>query len=179
MERTGSGMNFTQLTEAFETYMGGQEQADPAQLALWFNEAQLDLSWELGRVASPLLTLAAGEEYEPPGDCLQLLGCDLPYRLLAGGRLLFEQGGRGRLYYRQRPASFSGTDGGQESELPSSCHYLLALFAVSRYWDAESEGDGQESALANKWLSYYYQGKSLARSRLPQGGADISGWAVQ
>jgi hypothetical protein len=54
----------------------------------------------------------------------------------------------------------------------------MAMFAASRYWDMESEGDGEESNHAGKWLSYYYQGKNAAKSRLPGASFDVTGWTV-
>ncbi|MBR5430483.1 MAG: hypothetical protein IK116_08180 [Firmicutes bacterium] len=171
-------MNFAELAQAFTAYTGAVDQVDNAQLALWFNEAQLDLAYDLGPVSRLELNAAAGDTLLPGADWLCLTGCDLEYRRLADGRLLFPAGGQGCLYYRALPPAFTGVNGDQESTLPAPVHYLLALFAAARYWDMESEGDGEESAHAGKWLSYYYQGKNLARSRLPGSRSDAEQWTV-
>ena len=171
-------MKFSELCRAFTTYTGAVDQVDNAQLALWFNEAQLDLAYDLGPVSVLELEAAPGESCLPGADWLCVTGCELDYVKLPDGRLRFSEGGRGDLFYRALPPAFSGADGDQESVLPEAVHYLLALFAAARYWDMESEGDGEESAHAKKWLSYYYQGKNVARSRLPGAFFDVSGWTV-
>lgn len=171
-------MTFSELCEAFTTYTGAVDQVDNAQLALWFNEAQLDLAYELGPVSTLTLNAAAGDSCLPGSDWLRVMGCDLDYVQLPDGRLRFTRGGQGGLYYRALPAAFSGADGSQVSALPQAVHYLLALFAAARYWAMESEGDAEESAHAAKWLSYYYQGKNTACSRLPAARMDLGGWTV-
>lgn len=42
-------MTFSELCESFIAYTGAVGQVDDAQLALWFNEAQLDLAYDLHR----------------------------------------------------------------------------------------------------------------------------------
>ena len=147
-------MTFAQLTAAFETYTNVSDQVDAAQLALWFNEAQLDLAYELGAVETRQLELTPGALLRPEADWLRVVGCELDYKRQPDGSLLFPNGGSGRLFYRRQPRPFSGIDSDQVSELPEALHYLPALFAASRYWDMESEGDGEESGHAAKWLSY-------------------------
>lgn len=171
-------MKFSELCQAFTAYTGAVDQVDNAQLALWFNEAQLDLAYDLGPISTLELELAPGDCLRPGTDWLVITGCDLEYQRLPDGRLRFTKGGRGALSYRALPPAFSGADGDQKSPLPEPVHYLLAMFAASRYWDMESEGDAEESAHAGKWLSYYYQGKSVSRSRLPGAGFDVKGWTV-
>ncbi|MBR2783546.1 MAG: hypothetical protein IKD93_05085 [Firmicutes bacterium] len=171
-------MKFSELTELFAAYTGAEDQADNARLALWFNEAQLDLAYDLGPVSVREIAAEPGFRLHPEADWLCVAGCELDYIREADGSLLFPAGGRGRLFFRRLPQAFSGTDGDQESELPRAVHYLLAVFAAARYWDLESEGDGEESAHAGKWLGYYYQGRNLARSRLPGVYNDLRGWRV-
>ena len=171
-------MTFSELCEAFVTYTGAVDQVDNAQLALWFNEAQLDLAYDLGPISTVELSAESGSSCLPGTDWLCITGSDLAYQKLADGRLYFPQGGSGNLYYRALPSAFSGADGDQESALPGPVHYLMAMFAASRYWDMESEGDSEESTHASKWLSYYYQGKNTAKSRLPAASIEITGWTV-
>lgn len=171
-------LTFAEMKEAFETYIGASDQVDNAQLALWFNEAQLDLAYDLGAVTTLELNLAAGDQLSPEQDWLRLVDCDLEYRRQADGRLVFPRGGQGRLYLRLMPTAFTGANNSQLSPLHPALHYLPPIFAASRYWDAESEGDGAENAQAAKWLSYYYQGKNLARSRLHQAGVELDRWQV-
>ena len=171
-------MTFEEMKEAFETYVGMSDQVDNAQLALWFNEAQLDLAYELGKVESESISVSAGENYQPGLYWLRIVASELPFRREPDGSLTFEEEGDGKLYYRAIPTDMSGTDSSQESELPLALHYLPPLFAASRYWDMESEGDSEESSHASKWLSYYYQGKNLAKARLDQSSWDIGRWEI-
>lgn len=170
-------MNFGELKTLFESYTGISDDVDNAQLALWFNEAQMDLAYDLGPVLS--LAVSAGDNDLAPGeDWLCIIACDIDYIQLPDGKLRFGPGS-GRIYYRAAPQAFSGTDSGEESDLPAALHYLPALFAASRYWDTESEGDGEESNQAAKWLGYYYQGKNLARNRSLSAQQYIEGWTMR
>lgn len=167
-------MTFGELKTLFESYTNISDDVDNAQLALWFNEAQLDLAYDLG----PIKTVAAtGGDFRPGADWLTVAGCDAAYTLLPDGTMRLSEGGN--IYYRCIPAAFTGTDSDQESELPAALHYLPALFAASRYWDTESEGDGEESNQAAKWLGYYYQGKNLARARALAGQQPPARWQVE
>ena len=166
------------MKNAFEVYIGSAGEVDNAQLALWFNEAQLDLAYEMGPVRSMELRVNEGAVFSPDDCCLRILASDLDFCHQPDGTLMFSNGGSGKLYYRAMPLPFTGIDDDQESELPLALHYLPALFAASRYWDSESEGDGEESAMANKWMSYYFQGKNQAKNRLDSAAMDIDRWQI-
>ncbi len=159
-------MDFSQLAAAFAIHTGITDEADPAELALWFNEAQLDLAWELAPVKKYQLEAKAGEAFIPPETWLSVIGADKDYHVGSDGAIIFDEAGPAELYYRELPLSFSGTDAAEESSLHQSLHYLLPLFAAARYWEKEAEGDSDEGRQASKWLSYYYQGKNLAKMRL-------------
>ena len=49
-------MKFSELRQAFETYTGIIGEVDDADLAIWFNEAQLDLTPDFGPVKTVVLT---------------------------------------------------------------------------------------------------------------------------
>lgn len=172
-------MDFSQLKAAFETHTGITDETDAAELALWFNEAQLDLAWELSPVKKLAVTVEAGSSFTPPEQWLCVIGADKEYRITPDGKILFEQEGPAEIYYREMPTSFSGTDEEEESTLHQSLHYLLPLFAAARYWEKESEGDSEESSQASKWLSYYYQGKSLAKARLFGINDPVDCWQIR
>jgi hypothetical protein len=63
------------------------------------------------------------------------------------------------------PVLFTGSQEDAVSSLPAVLHDLLPVFAASRYWDRESEGDNEESRQGAKYMEYYQQGKLLRRSR--------------
>lgn len=172
-------MDFSQLKEAFEIHTGITDEADAAELALWFNEAQLDLAWELSPVKKQSIDVIAGTAFTPPAGWLCVIGADKDYHITPDGKIIFEEEGPAELYYREIPVSFSGTDEEEESTLHQSLHYLLPIFAAARYWEKESEGDSDESRQASKWLSYYYQGKSLAKSRLFGINDPVDCWKIR
>ncbi len=173
-------MTFEEMKRLFEAYTGTDEEVDSAQLALWFNEAQLDLAYDLGPIQCQGIELDEDGYIRPGGSWLTVVGCDLPFSRRLDGRLAVEGDAAGKcIYFRQTPALLTGTDSEQESELPEVLQYLPPLFAASRYWDMESEGDGEESNHASKWLSYYYQGKNLAKARLELAKSPVEGWYVR
>ena len=119
------------------------------------------------------------ESFIPPAEWLCVIGADKLYRVSPEGRIIFEQPGTAELYYRSLPANLSGVDEAESSELHPALHYLLPVFAAARYWEKEAEGDSEESRQASKWLSYYYQGKNLAKSRLFGINEPIDAWQVR
>lgn len=172
-------MTFGELRTLFESYTGAVDEVDSTQLALWFNEAQLDLAYELGPIQSMEFNSDGTGCIQPGENWLTVVGCDLPYQRMPDGSLRPEGDGSGKkIYYRTAPALLTGTDSQEQSQLLPALHYLLALFAASRYWDMESQGDGEESTHASKWMSYYYQGKSLAKARLEMSRGPLLQWFV-
>jgi hypothetical protein len=58
------------------------------------------------------------------------------------------------------PLPFDGKSGSQICELDPILHDLLPLFACSRYWATESEGDSEERRQANAYMDEYYSRKA-------------------
>lgn len=172
-------MDFSKLTEMFESYTGTSSEIDPAQLALWLNEAQLDLSSALSvPVKYTYMNVLAGEEYELPAGCMRIVDALANYSETPDGKIVFATGGDIDIYYRGMPTPFTGVDMTQTSALPEATHHLMAIFAASRYWDMESEGDGEESNHATKWMNYYLMGKQQAISVLDVAGTKVDRWMV-
>lgn len=168
-------MEFSKLVEAFEAHTGLSGQPDAAVLAIWFNEAQADLALDLGPVKR--LDFAAGAaEYDLPADFLALI--EGSCTLTPDNKLRFAAAAPRTIYYRALPAFFDGVDTSQESELDPALHALLPLWAASRYWDQESEGDYEESGHANKWMNYYLQAKQQATKRLARRGGGLERWQI-
>lgn len=168
-------MKFHELVALFNTYTGAEGYADNTQLAQWFNEAQLDLSYDLARATE---TTISENNYTPPSDCLRIVDCSTDYEVTPTGNIMFASVPC-KLYYVALPEPFTGSDTEQESSLDQPLHYLMALFAASRYWDLESEGDTEESGHANKWMGYYLQAKALAKSRMNLFGNKIDRWRIE
>lgn len=174
-------MNFATLKSIFENNTGvSSNEVESAELAFWFNEAQLDLAYELGPLGSYEYTAVADTTYDLPADALKITGCTGNYSIDGAGKIEFENEGENILYYRGMPTDFTGLDA-EESELHKALHYLLPIFAGARYWDKESEGDPEEMNLANKWLSMYYQGKAHAINKLSviTGASTPRAWTIE
>lgn len=173
------GMTFEQLSHAFAAHCGISGGVDGAVLALWLNEAQLDLALDMGNIVEHTFVDVTAEGAELPDDCLRVLAADQEYWILPGRRIAFPSEGSHTIRYRQQPKPFDAVDNLQVSELNPALHYLLPLFAASRYWDMESEGDGEESNHANKWLAYYRQGRAAMLSHLDCGCETVERWQIE
>lgn len=160
-------MNFQEMREAFLTETGlVDSELDDSKIAQWFNEAQLDLAWELGKAKKYIYENTNGGEYDLPDDCLRIVKCSAGYKINDVGKIEFDNDGNITLTYVGIPADFTATNLEQVSELHQSLHYLMVYFAASRYFDQESEGDTEESNHATKWMNYYLMGKNNAIARL-------------
>ena len=175
-------MNFSQLVSLFESLIDAEGEVDNSKLAIWFNEAQLDLALDAGEIRQVSLERLS----PPPADLLSILeltdeeGNSIDWDTDTAGRLVFDRQ-KAQLLYRAMPTvSFSGTDNTQESLLPAPLHYLMAYYAAWKYWDAESGGDTEESSHASKFMNYYYQNRSryLARLNIAGGYGRVKQWQI-
>ena len=170
-------MTFEQLKALFQSYTGiGDTEVEDIELALWFNEAQLELAYDFGEVGSLAVSNTA-----LPADYLNTIKVSnsngmVGYEITPDGNIISNTDAT--LYYRKYPTDFTGLDLSAKSALPEAVHYLMAIFAASRYWDKESEGDGEESNHANKWMGYFINGKQNALKKLSLGGAKPKYWTV-
>ena len=162
-------MTFKQLQDAFELHVGIEGEIDGAQLAIWFNEAQLDLAMDCGKVTSISYRADTEHAYSLPEDCLKIVEVDgAQYHLTPDQKVVFDSADNANvtLYYRKMPQLFVDNNPDQISELHPALHDLIPLFAASRYWDRESEGDYEETAHGSKWMNYYLQGKEVRKRSL-------------
>ena len=169
---------FAQLKTQFETITGVDDR-DDAELAIWFNQAQTDLAYDLGVVLKYTFedTVAEGENTLPT-DFISLVSTEDDCVLTPDGKMIFADGGDHVVYYRKIPVDFDGITASQVSELQAMLHNLIPMFAAARYWDLESEGDQEESVHASKWMNYYLQGKAAAIRRLDTGANRVNEWQV-
>ena len=193
----GLKMNFSELKDLFYSYSNvSTSDVTDVELAGWFNEAADDLAYDLGPVSSHTYEDAETEiALTIPSDALELFTDEYDlYTINLEGKLVPSATGDLTIYYRKIPYvyvtenndttltnhGFTGTDDTEESELHKALHILLVLFACSRYWDSESEGDGEEMELATKWMQYYLQGKQKAISKLSvvNNGTKVDHWTV-
>lgn len=175
-------MNFFELVAAVEAYTGVAGEIDDAEMAVWFNEAQLDLALDFAPIKTAVVTANADGVAPVPPDNIRIIDSPSDFDWASDGQLVFRSGpGEHTIYYRAMPAPehvFTGADPDQTPDLPYMLHYLLSIFAAARYWDRESEGDTEEMNLANKWLSAYYAAKKNMLSKLDQAGGKIDRWRV-
>ena len=182
-------MTFDKLQQLFIS-LTNTDEVEPTTLALWFNEAQLDLALDFGEVKDAslpgLLTLQDSANLvikdEPlPEDLLRILdvqdgnGNSVDWEITPQGRIAVSGSGSCTLYYRAMPSvSFDGMTMDTESALPAPLHYLLAFYAAWKFWDMESEGDTEESNHATKFLNYYRNGKADMLAKLDFPGSSNS-----
>ena len=175
-------MTFSEITEAFEAYTGVSGEIDDSELAIWYNEAQIDLALDFGRIKTAELVPDENGLAAPPADNIMVVDANADYSWTSGGLLKFKTDAPVEVYYRAMPDPehvFTGANPNQTPDLPYSLHYLLALFAASRYWDRESEGDTEEMNLANKWWQQYQLTKKMFLSKMNRAGnSDINHWVV-
>lgn len=174
-----ASMTFAELQAAVQTHADSAE-LDAAQLALWLNEAQNDLSLEFGPVKSMTYDGSDGTAvFSIPDDCVEILEADADYAFNSYGGLVFDGATVATIHYRAFAAPFTGTDATQVSELPAAVHHLMPWFVVSRYWLTEAEGDGEEMTQSNTYMQYYLAGKAQMLSRLKaQMGSRPTAWKI-
>lgn len=174
-------MKYSELVSAFEAYTGVVGEIDDADLAIWFNEAQLDLALDFGAIKTVSIQPDENGVATVPADSIRVLDCDATYGWNAAGQLVVGTADPVSVTYRAMPDPahvFTGTDPDQTPDLPYMLHYLLAIFATAMYWDRESEGDTEEMNLASKWMARYNAGKKNFLNKMNQAGAFVDRWIV-
>lgn len=179
-------MKYSELVAAFEAYTGVVGEIDDADLAIWFNEAQLDLALDFGTVKTATLTPSSVGVLSPPADNIKILdvlqdGQSANFSWSSAGDMRVDTDQPVDVVYRAMPDPahvFTGIDPDQTPDLPYPIHYLLAIFATAMYWDRESEGDTEEMNLANKWLARYNAAKANFKAKMDQAGSFVDRWTV-
>ena len=174
-------MNFSDMQIRFDAYVS-EADVDTGDLIEWFNEAQLDLALDFAPSADWLLeNVKAGVGNPVPDDCVRILDADDTYYINAAGMIVFPSGGTHEVVYRQMPAKVTTENYGEwTSGLPSATHYLMCIWAAYRYWLRESEGDGEEMAIALRWLQDYYAAKNTLKTKLDNGNnIRVDRWTIE
>lgn len=179
-------MTFNELVGAFEAYTGVSGEIDNVDMAVWFNEAQLDLSLYFGNIKTSAPITPVSGVISTPVDNIKIIeiqsdGSNLYYRKTGGGQIYVGTDQPVNIVYRAMPAPehvFTGTDVEQTPDLPYPIHYLLSIYAAAMYWYRESEGDTEEMNLANYWLAKYNAGKASFIKMMDRAGDDLDHWEV-
>lgn len=173
-------MNFSQFKQIFLAHTGLNDgDVQDSVLAVWLNEAQLDLAYECGEMdVAHYSGVPPAEGWELPEDCLTVVDGDDGFFVNNLNKVSFSTGSGGDIYYRKYPNVFTGvlTD---ECYLPRAVQHLMPIFAAARYWDMESEGDSEEMNLATKWMNYYQMGKATALRNLDQARSHLQRWKIE
>lgn len=161
------GKTFQELKTEFIALTGvsDNEVTDEA-FAVWLNECQQDLAYDMGPVTNYTYTATDGSALDLPDGTLRIVDATAPYVLTDSGQIRFEALGDVTLYYVTVPPDFTAEDADQVSTLNSLLHGLMPLWCASRYFDRESEGDAEESSHGTKWMNYYLRAKAQAFARL-------------
>jgi hypothetical protein len=164
------------------------------QLATWFNEAQNEIALNgLGNTrVQEYRDVRFGQFYDLPERFLGVVECPYNYDLSVTGKIRFRRG-EGccsacqrfeplQMIYREFPKEFPRGVKEQDTsfvcELSPPLHELLPLFAASRYWQQQSAGDYEESALAVQYMQQFEMRKN-AFMRLYEDGQDrATRWIV-
>lgn len=177
-----ASMTFAELKTIFEGHTGVNDDVSD-QLAAWFNEAQIDLANDFGKVIKDIsgdyADVTSGNEYDLPDRCLNITDCSCDYSLTPDRKIVFDEGGAVTLYYRQIPTMFVASTPDTVCDLDERVQQLLPMFAAARYWDMESEGDYEESGHGTKWMSYYLQGKARFKRAFDTWNTNIDRWVVE
>lgn len=177
-----ASMTFAELKAAFEGITGVTDDVSD-DLAIWFNEAQMDLVNDFGKVVKDIsgtyADVASGSEYALPDRFFNIVKCSCDYSLTPDGKIIFADGGEVTLYYRQIPTMFVASTPDTLCELDERVHQLIPMFAAARYWDMESEGDYEESGHGTKWMNYYLQGKARSKRAFETWNNNIDRWVVE
>lgn len=179
-------MKYNELVAAFEAYTGISGEIDDADIAIWFNEAQLELALYFGTIKTETVTPDSSGVLSTPVDNIKIIeitsdGQNLYYRKTGGGQIYVGTDQPVTIVYRAMPAPehlFDGTDPDCEPDLPYPIHYLLSVYAAAMYWYRESEGDTEEMNLANYWLAKYNAGISKFIKMMDRAGDDVDHWVV-
>lgn len=179
-------MTYAELVAAFEAYTGVVGEIDDADMVVWFNEAQLDLSLDFGTVKTATLTPSTSGVLSPPADNIRIIaiqqgGEDVDFGWSSAGQMLVYTDQPVDVIYRAMPDPahvFTGIDPDQTPDLPYPIHFLLSIFAAAMYWDRESEGDTEEMNLANKWLARYNAAKKNLLNKMDSAGGKVDRWTV-
>ena len=173
-------MKFSEMVTLFEA--NTDTRVDSADLAQWFNEAQLDLAFDFAPVKSyTYADVSANSPQDPPDDNIMIMDCDMNYETNAAGQLIFSDVPATIMYRYMPPETslFVSTEADRESYLPKALHHLMVLWACYRYYVRDGEVDSEEMTAALRWQQDYYIAKNMAKNRLDHsGGGNVRQWTI-
>lgn len=175
-------MKFSELQAAFEAYTGIIGEIDDADMAIWFNEAQLDLALDFGRIKTVELVPDENGIVARPEDSIKIIDANGAYSWDSAGQMIFGTTEPVKVTYRAMPDPdhvLTGADPDQTPDLPYALHYLLAIYAAAMYWYRESEGDTEEMNLADKYRNRYELAKRSFLSKMDTAGSRVDRWIIE
>ena len=153
-------MQVSDLREAFESIV--DDRVNNKVLVIWLNEAQEDVALSYGRMIYYDIEAEENEDYDLPDDFLkaaEVIDKDnneyWGFKISKWGQIRFKESGSYRIYYHKVPDRIPHGEDGAEPDLHELLHPLLYLYAASMFYDRESLGDPEESAMATKLRRQY------------------------
>ena len=153
-------MNVGQLRVAFENLV--DDTVDNSMLWVWLNEGTEEVAMRYGKITSIEISMKAGESYKLPEDYLYpALVKDssgkeyLDYTINEVGEIEVQHDGDYKIYYHKAPDTLPQNDDSAEPDIPKLLHSPLIYYAASKFYDRESGGDEEESAMATKMLTTF------------------------
>ena len=152
-------MNVGQLRAAFEGLI--DDSVDNTLLLIWLNEAQEDIATIYGPIETTTLTAESGVEYSLPNNFLKVAEVRLDgqeyvdYEISEWGQIAFMTGGDFTVYYHKVPDMLAPNDDNATPQLHEILHSIMSTYAAAKFYDRESLGDPEESAMASKLMGQY------------------------
>lgn len=150
-------MNVGELRAAFEGLV--DDSVDNALFLIWLNEAQNEIAVEYGVKRITTISSDGESEYSLPSDFLKPLevrdssGARYDdYEITEWGEIKFFDEDTYIIHYLGIPSRIPANDDNATSELHELLHDPLYIYAAAMYYDMESTGDAEESAMATKLL---------------------------
>lgn len=153
-------MNVRELRSAFEGLV--DDTIDNSILWYWFNEAIEEIASKYSNIKSVEITAESNKWYSLPEDYLQPAVVKdkegneyVNYEINEVNEILFYDEGTFVVYYHKVPDTLPQNDDSATPDIPSYLHSCIVYYAASKYYDRESTGDEEESAMAAKLLATF------------------------
>lgn len=177
-------MNINDIQTQFQQYIG--DTVDTGILLVWINEAQRDIALKYGKTVKTTLIVDDTLEVALPNDFMAIKSVSQAgvalypdvFSINSRGVFVAAVAGSYDIEYVKLPDTIATGNGLLEPEVHSMFHDLIAMFAASRYFDGEAQGDGEEMGQAQSWMAYYRSGLQQRGGIYSSSFKKLTGWQV-